>query len=72
MKKFVVTLQFDRVQKILVEAEDSASAREIVCDGEFEDHQIIFCEDDYVDITGVVEADDEDIATAEQQKKLET
>jgi hypothetical protein len=51
--KYVVTLQYERTELIEVEAESPGDAREIVANGEFEQHQIIDAQDDYVDIIDV-------------------
>lgn len=52
MKKYTVTLQFQRTQLISVEAESENEAIEIVNSGEFLDENIVDTEDDYVEILG--------------------
>jgi hypothetical protein len=54
--KYVVTLQYERTELIEVEAESPADARTLVENGEFEQHQIIDAEDNYVDIIDVRES----------------
>ncbi len=52
MAKYSVTIQFERTQTILVEADSRDEAIEIVNEGEFENDQITDTEDDYVEILG--------------------
>jgi DNA-dependent RNA polymerase auxiliary subunit epsilon len=52
MAKYSVTIQFERTQTILVEADSKDEAIEIVNEGEFENDQITHTEDDYVEILG--------------------
>lgn len=52
MAKYSVTLQYQRTQTILVEANSKDEAIEIVNEGEFENDQITDTEDDYVEILG--------------------
>ena len=54
MPKYSVTIQFERTQTILVEANSKDEAMEIVNEGEFENDQINGTEDDYVEILGAI------------------
>ena len=55
--KYIVNLQFERVQSIEVEAESREDAIDIVANGEFEKDQIINEEDDYVEVISVVKSE---------------
>lgn len=52
--KYCVTIQFERTQQIIVEADSKEEAIEIVEQGEFEDKQIAEVNDDHVEILGAM------------------
>lgn len=55
MKKYNITLSFQRTQFIEVEANSPEEAIDVVHSGEFEDSAIIDTEDDYVEVSEAVE-----------------
>ena len=59
MAKYSVTINYQRTQTILVEADNKQDAIDIVYGGEFEDTQVTHTEDDYVEILGAVCVDAE-------------
>jgi len=52
MAKYSVTINYQRTQIVLVEADNKQDAVELVYGGEFENDQITDTEDDYVEILG--------------------
>jgi hypothetical protein len=52
MAKYSVTIQFERIQIIEVEANSKDEAINIVNEGEFDNDQITVTEDDHVEILG--------------------
>lgn len=65
MKKYKVTISFERTQEISVEAESPEEAREIVLSGEFEDKQIGFTDDENLEVNSVEEVNQKEISKEE-------
>ena len=53
MAKYSVTINYERTQTVLVEADNQKDAAELVYQGEFDDDQITDTEDENVEILGV-------------------
>jgi len=52
MAKYSVTINYERTQTVLVEADNQKDAAELVYQGEFDDDQITDTEDQNVEILG--------------------
>jgi len=52
MAKYSVTINYQRTQIVLVEADNKQDAVELVYGGEFDDDQITYTEDENVEILG--------------------
>ena len=63
MAKYSVTINYQRTQTILVEADNKQDAAELVYGGEFDDDQITSTEDENVEILGAVCVDAETLIT---------
>ena len=63
MAKYSVTINYERTQTILVEADSKDEAIELVSFGEFDDEQIIDTEDENVEILGATCVDAEPLIT---------
>jgi len=63
MAKYSVTINYERTQTILVEADSKDEAIELVSFGEFDDDQITDTEDENVEILGATCVDAEPLIT---------
>ena len=63
MAKYSVTINYERTQTVLVEADSKDEAIEIVNEGEFDDDQITDTEDENVEILGATCVDAEPLIT---------
>jgi DNA-dependent RNA polymerase auxiliary subunit epsilon len=63
MAKYSVTINYERTQTILVEADSKDEAIELVSFGEFDDEQITDTEDENVEILGATCVDAEPLIT---------
>jgi hypothetical protein len=63
MPKYSVTINYERTQTILVEADSKDEAIELVSFGEFDDEQITDTEDENVEILGATCVDAEPLIT---------
>jgi hypothetical protein len=59
--KYKVTMSFERIQEISVEAESPEQAREIVLSGEFEDKQIGLTIDENAEVNSVEEVNQKEL-----------
>jgi hypothetical protein len=63
MAKYSVTINYERTQTVLVEADNQKDAAELVYQGEFDDEQITDTEDENVEILGATCVDAEPLIT---------
>lgn len=63
MPKYAVTIQYERTQTILVEADSKDEAIELASFGQFDDEQITNTEDENVEILGATCVDAEPLIT---------
>ena len=63
MPKYSVTIQYERTQTILVEADSKDEAIELASFGQFDDEQITNTEDENVEILGATCVDAEPLIT---------
>jgi len=63
MPKYSVTINYERTQTILVEADSKDEAIELVSFGQFDDEQITDTEDENVEILGATCVDAEPLIT---------
>jgi DNA-dependent RNA polymerase auxiliary subunit epsilon len=63
MPKYSITINYERTQTVLVEADSKDEAIELVSFGEFDDEQITDTEDENVEILGATCVDAEPLIT---------
>ena len=63
MAKYSVTINYQRTQIVLVEADNKQDAVELVYGGEFDDDQITYTDDENVEILRAVVVDAEPLIT---------